>query len=121
VGGRTGPDSGWEEFPATSRCRPLFDGAANIDEMDMPDVGAKGLTLRLFDPARKKWSLNWASHRTGTLFPPVFGRFDGDRGEFYGDDTHDGKDVRCGSSGRGAPTPPPAGNRRSPWTAVRPG
>jgi hypothetical protein len=88
------PDSDWEEFPATNRCRPLFDGAANVDEIDMPYLAAKGATLRLFDHERGQWSLNWASSRTGTLFPPVFGRFDGDRGEFYGDDTHDGKDVR---------------------------
>ncbi len=88
------PDSGWEEFPATSRCRPLFDGAANLDEIDMPHLSAKGATLRLFDRQTERWSLNWASSVSGTLFPPVFGRFEGERGEFYGDDTHDGKDVR---------------------------
>lgn len=88
------PDSGWEEFPATHWCRPLFDGAANIDEIDMPHLGAKGLTLRLFDQERKEWSLSWSSSRTGTLFPPVVGGFDGERGEFHGDDTYDGKDVR---------------------------
>ncbi|MEV6943508.1 hypothetical protein AB0N07_16235 [Streptomyces sp. NPDC051172] len=88
------PDSDWVQFPGTSWCRPLFDGAANIDEIDMPYLGAKGLTLRLFDVEREEWSLNWSSSRSGQLFPPVFGRFDGDRGEFYGDDTHDGKDVR---------------------------
>ncbi|MGW1557051.1 hypothetical protein ACWCQ1_11115 [Streptomyces sp. NPDC002144] len=88
------PDSGWEEFPATHWCRPLFDGAANIDEIDIPHLGAKGLTLRLFDQERKEWSLSWSSSRTGTLFPPVVGGFDGERGEFHGDDTYDGKDVR---------------------------
>ncbi|MBO4255698.1 hypothetical protein [Streptomyces griseorubiginosus] len=88
------PDSGWEEFPATHWCRPLFDGAANIDEIDMPHLGAKGLTLRLFDQERREWSLSWSSSRSGTLFPPVVGGFDGDRGEFHGDDTYQGKDVR---------------------------
>ncbi|AZP21407.1 hypothetical protein ACIGMX_23735 [Streptomyces aquilus] len=94
---RTGfldPDSDWEEFPATSRCWPLFDGAANVDEIDMPHLAAKGATLRLFDRESRLWSLNWASSRTGTLFPPVVGRFTEGRGEFYGDDRHDGKDVR---------------------------
>ncbi|MDQ0584426.1 hypothetical protein [Streptomyces rishiriensis] len=98
------PDSAWEEFPSTARCRPLFDGAANIDEIDMPHLGAKGLTLRLFDPGSGQWSLNWASSRSGRLFPPVIGGFgesDGNRGgrpgrgEFHGDDTHDGKNVRA--------------------------
>ncbi|MFF7308096.1 hypothetical protein [Streptomyces sp. NPDC008137] len=88
------PHGDWTEFRGTSRCRPLFDGAANLDEVDMPRLAAKGATLRLFDPQTGRWSLNWASSITGTLFPPVFGRFEGGRGEFYGDDVHDGKDVR---------------------------
>ncbi|KOU77922.1 hypothetical protein ADK57_00465 [Streptomyces sp. MMG1533] len=88
------PDSDWVEFPATHRCWALFDGAANIDEIDMPYLGAKGLTLRLFDPDARQWSLNWSSSSTGRLFPPVIGRFENGRGEFHGDDTCDGKDVR---------------------------
>lgn len=88
------PDSDWEQFPATNRCWPLFDGAANVDEIDMPYLGSKGLTLRLFDRETEQWSLNWSSSGSGKLFPPVIGRFEGDRGEFYGDDTYDGKDVR---------------------------
>ncbi|WP_128434286.1 hypothetical protein [Streptomyces cyaneus] len=88
------PDSDWVEFPATSRCWPLFDGAANVDEIDMPYLGSKGLTLRLFDRETERWSLNWSASGSGKLFPPVIGRFEGDRGEFYGDDTYDGKDVR---------------------------
>ncbi|MFJ5994997.1 hypothetical protein [Streptomyces sp. NPDC092370] len=88
------PDSAWTEFRGTSLCRPLFDGAANVDEIDMPRLSAKGATLRLFDPDTERWSLNWASSLTGTLFPPVFGRFENGRGEFHGDDTHDGKEVR---------------------------
>lgn len=121
------PGSQWEEFASTAVCRSLFDGAANIDEIDMPHLGAKGLTLRLFDPETRQWSLNWASSRSGRLFPPViggFGTYDGDgdrnrdvdadgdevegvgvregpggarrdRGEFYGDDVHDGRNVRA--------------------------
>ncbi|WNZ07538.1 hypothetical protein [Streptomyces sp. 11x1] len=88
------PDSDWEEFTSTSRCWALFDGAANIDEIDMPHLGSKGLTLRLFDPRARTWSLSWSSSRTGTLFPPVTGRFEGGRGEFYGDDTLDDENVR---------------------------
>ncbi|MFC5213077.1 hypothetical protein [Streptomyces coerulescens] len=89
------PESGWEEFPGTSRCLPLFDGAANLDEVDMPHLSAKGATLRLFDPESRQWSLYWASSVSGTLFPPVVGKFQGGRGEFYGFDTLPvGKDVR---------------------------
>lgn len=89
------PESAWEEFPAVTHCRSLFGGAANIDEMEVPSQGWTGLTLRLFDVESELWSLNWSSSRSGRLFPPVSGRFGPDgRGEFHGDDTHDGKDVR---------------------------
>lgn len=90
------PASGWREFTAVSRCWSLFGGAANIDEMDCPGEGFMGLTLRLFDRATEEWSLHWSSSRSGTLFPPMYGRFGADgRGEFYGDDEYDGKEVRA--------------------------
>ncbi|WP_372352581.1 hypothetical protein [Streptomyces sp. KL116D] len=89
------PASGWEEFGATSHCWSLFGGAANIDELYVPEQGWTALTLRLFDPETRQWSLNWATERTGRLFPPTIGAFGPDgRGVFHGDDTHDGKDVR---------------------------
>jgi hypothetical protein len=86
----------WDEFPATAVCHsPLFGGAANLDEITFPTKGFSGLTLRLYDPAKAEWSLNWVSSRTGLLQPPVSGRFGADRrGEFYGDDAHEGKPVR---------------------------
>lgn len=87
-------DSPWEEFPAVSHISRHFGGGASFDEIDFPTKGSGGLTLRLFDREREEWSLYWASGRTGTLFPPVVGRFDGDRGVFEGEDAHDGKDVR---------------------------
>lgn len=85
----------WDEFPATSVARPVFGGAANVDEITFPTKGFSGFTLRLFDVEREEWSLYWASSRTGTLFPPVVGRFADGRGEFYGDDDHAGTPVRA--------------------------
>jgi hypothetical protein len=87
--------SDWEEFPGVTVAQRVFDGAASFDEIVFPTKGFSGLTLRLYNPETADWSLYWASKRTGTLFPPVAGHFTGDRGEFYGDDTHDGKDVRA--------------------------
>ena len=85
----------WEVFPGTSACQPIFDGAGNTDEIIFPTLGSRGFTLRLFDIEREEWSLYWASSRTGLLAPPVAGRFTGGRGDFYGDDTHDGKPVKA--------------------------
>lgn len=84
----------WEEFPATSVCRSVLHGTANMDEISMPAKGYAGMTLRLFDPARKEWSLYWVNSREGRLYPPVVGRFVAGRGEFYGDDTEGGTPVR---------------------------
>jgi hypothetical protein len=84
----------WEEFASTSVVHNLFDGAANLDEITFPSKGFKGMTLRLFDPERQKWSLYWANSQTAVLFPPVVGRFEGGRGEFYGDDAEGGTPVR---------------------------
>ncbi|MEU6234873.1 hypothetical protein [Kitasatospora sp. NPDC047058] len=86
--------SPWEEFPAVSRATRHFGGGANVDEIEFPTRGFSGLTLRLYDPAARTWSLYWSSSRTGTLFPPVVGRFTDGRGEFHGDDHYDGRAVR---------------------------
>lgn len=84
----------WEEFPGHAVVRPLFDGSGNIDEITFPTLGHQGATLRLFDQERKEWSIHWADSRTGRLDPPVVGTFAGDRGDFYGEDTHRGRPIR---------------------------
>jgi hypothetical protein len=86
--------SEWEEFPAVSRASRHFEGGANFDEIEFPTKGFGGLTLRLYDPEREEWSLYWVNSRTGKLTSPVVGRFVDGRGEFYGDDTVAGRDVR---------------------------
>jgi hypothetical protein len=84
----------WEEFPAISRASRHFDGAANFDEIEFPTKGFRGLTLRLYDPECEEWSLYWVNSRSGRLDPPVVGRFIDGRGEFYGDDTRSGREIR---------------------------
>lgn len=83
----------WEEFDATAVVWSLLDGSANIDQFTFPD-GTSALTLRLFEPESKQWSLNWATSTEGKLFPPVIGSFTDGEGLFYGDDVHDGIPVR---------------------------
>ncbi|MEV4755101.1 hypothetical protein AB0J86_08300 [Micromonospora sp. NPDC049559] len=89
--------SDWDEFPGVAVCHgTLFGGAANLDEISFPTKGLSGLTLRLYDPQTRLWSLNWVSSRDGRLTPPIVGRFTADGyGEFHGDDSHEGRPVRC--------------------------
>ena len=84
----------WDEFGSTTECWSLFDGAANVDELAVPERGFTGMSLRLFDPARGDWSIYWANNRDGRLQPPVTGRFSGGVGLFHGDDVHQGQPVR---------------------------
>ncbi|MFI5829294.1 hypothetical protein ACIA6C_18905 [Streptomyces sp. NPDC051578] len=84
----------WVEFPGHAVVRPLFGGAGNIDELNLPTLGRQGVTLRLFDRETQRWSIHWSDSRTGRLDPPVVGGFTGDRGDFHGEDTYDGRPIR---------------------------
>jgi hypothetical protein len=88
----------WIEFDARSDVEPLLNGLGQLDRYSAVRDGlpVEGITLRLFNPATGEWSLHWADTvRAGVLLPPMVGRFKGDVGEFFGDETADGKRVLC--------------------------
>jgi hypothetical protein len=84
----------WDTFPAVSCTNLHIDSVANVDEIYFPTKGWSGLTVRTFDTAKHQWSIYWVSSKTGVMFPPVVGGFQGNTGDFYGDDTDDGKPVK---------------------------
>ena len=85
----------WVEFEGSLHCQSLLDGIGNIDEV-VADFGEgiHGLSLRLFDPATRKWSDYWATKRAGILGPPVIGAFSSGIGTFFGEDEFEGRPVR---------------------------
>lgn len=84
----------WERFEATQECHPILSGIGNIDDFVTDwSGGFSGMTLRLYDIARREWSLYWASNRTGVLEPPVVGHFENGVGTFFGHDVHEGQPV----------------------------
>ncbi|MFI9817088.1 hypothetical protein [Saccharothrix variisporea] len=85
----------WEEFPGSTTCASIFGGGGTTEEIVFPTLGSRGYTLRLFDVERREWSIYWANSRTGVLFPPVVGTFANGRGDFYGDDEHDGRPIKA--------------------------
>lgn len=96
--GRLRQSTDWIEFDARSHVEPLLDGFGHLDRYDAVRDGSpfEGITLRLFDPTNGEWSIHWADTKYArTLLPPMVGRFNGDVGEFYGDETVDGKKVLC--------------------------
>lgn len=85
----------WEDFPGTLCMTPYLAGAATIDELYFPTKASAGLTVRLFDPANRQWSIYWVNSKLGKLDPvPVVGGFAGDRGEFYAEDRDGERPVK---------------------------
>jgi len=87
----------WAHYAGTTTVTPLWGGRANVVELDVagPEGRLEGLSLRLFDTARQRWTLNFSNARAGTLATPMTGGFAGGRrGVFYSDETFDGRPVR---------------------------
>lgn len=79
----------WVEYEGTSIVTKVLGGRANLVELDVKGTAGRieGMSLRLYNPEARQWSLNFSNVRSGTLSPPVIGEFKNGRGEFYGADT----------------------------------
>lgn len=87
----------WQEFDATGICDPILGGVGNIDSFHatLPDgQPIIGMSLRIFNPETREWSIYWADNRACRLFPPVLGGFKNGVGAFRGEDTSDGLPVQ---------------------------
>jgi hypothetical protein len=85
----------WVEYDGTTIVRKIWNGRANLVELeaDGPAGHFEGLNLRLYNPQSKQWSLNFASSRGGTMTQPTIGEFKNGRGEFYDQETLDGRAI----------------------------
>ena len=79
----------WVKYEGTTVVRKVWDGNANLVELvaDGPAGHFEGLSLRLYNPQSRQWSLNFANKRTGTLAIPTIGEFNNGKGEFYCQET----------------------------------
>lgn len=87
--------SRWLEYEGTTVVRGIWGGKANLVELvaDGPAGRIEALSLRLYDPASRQWSLNFANPASGTFGPPSIGEFREGRGEFYSEETFDGRAI----------------------------
>lgn len=85
----------WVEYEGTSVVKKLWDGGANVVLLDVkgPKGRIEGLSLRLYNPESRQWSLNFANRALGTLDKPTIGQFDNGRGEFYSQETLNGRAI----------------------------
>ena len=85
----------WVEYQGTTVVRKVWNGRANLVElvMDGPAGHFEGLSLRLYNPETHQWSLNFSNINSGTLSQPTIGEFKNGRGEFYDQETLNGRAI----------------------------
>jgi len=85
----------WVEYDGPSVVRKVWDGRANLGEIDLagPAGHIHGLSLRLYAPAAHQWRISWANAADGLLGTAMVGGFDGGRGEFYDQEDFNGRAV----------------------------
>jgi hypothetical protein len=85
----------WVEYRGTTVVTRVWNGNANLVELDVegPAGRIQGLSLRLYNPDAKQWSLNFASSAGGQLTLPVIGEFRNRIGEFHGPDVANGRAI----------------------------
>lgn len=87
------PESGWVTAQATSNATTHFAGAVSIDEMYFPAEGNHGMSLRLFDPVERTWTVYWVDSRNGVLQSPVTGAWENGRCWLTGPDEYAGRPI----------------------------
>jgi len=85
----------WIEYQGTSVVRKIWNGRANLVELEVdgPSGRIKGLSLRLYNPQSRQWSLNFANSAQGTMSIPTVGEFKNGRGEFYDQELFNGRTI----------------------------
>jgi len=85
----------WIEFESTQEMYRVLNGMGNIDNFlaEFDGQPFEGMTVRLFNPKTKLWSIYWADSNEGKLDPPVLGSFENNVGHFFTKDIFKGKHI----------------------------
>ena len=85
----------WVEYVGTTVVRKVWNGRANLVELEVDGQAGhlEGLSLRLYNPQSRQWSLNSSNSAGGTLSPPAIGEFRNGRGEFFSQETLNGRAI----------------------------
>jgi hypothetical protein len=85
----------WVDYEGTTVVRKIWNGRANLVELavDGPAGPIEALSLRLYNPQSRQWSLNFSSRAAGTLSVPTIGGFRNGRGEFFNQESLDGRAI----------------------------
>jgi hypothetical protein len=87
--------SDWMELNGTVTVRKVWSGKAQLEEIEADGAGVhfEGTTLFLYDPAGHQWRQYFASSDEGVLETPSVGEFKNGRGEFYDQESYQGRAI----------------------------
>jgi hypothetical protein len=85
----------WVEYEGRTMVHKVWDGRANLVELhvDGPAGRIEALSLRLYNPESRQWSLNFSNSATGTMSHSLTGEFKDARGEFYSQELFNGRVI----------------------------
>jgi hypothetical protein len=85
----------WVESDGTTVVRKVWNGRANLAELETDAASGhlQVLSLRLYDPQSRQWSLNTANVKSGTLGVPTIGEFNAGRGEVFDQESFNGRTI----------------------------
>jgi len=101
----------WVDLEGTGVCYKIWDGRSQLDtiEVDGPTGHIEGLTMRLYNPQSHQWRLYWSNSKVGIMDPPQVGEFKDGGGEFFAQDTINGKTMMAVKPGKST------GSRTNGW------
>ena len=85
----------WVELEGTVRIRKVWNGRAQLEELDAHGASGQlqGLTLFLYNPDAHQWGQYFANREDGVLNRPLIGEFKHGRGELFDQESFHGRTV----------------------------
>ena len=85
----------WTEFESTQEMHKVLNGLGNIDNYlaTFDGIPFEGMSVRLFNPKTRLWSIYWADSNECILQPAVVGSFENGVAHFFTKDTFNGKNI----------------------------
>jgi hypothetical protein len=85
----------WLQYDGVHTIRRVSGGRANLGELeaDGPAGHIEAMSARLYNPQTHLWHVSYGNPRDGSLSRPVVGQFKNGRGEFYGQETFEERQV----------------------------
>ena len=83
------------DLAGTVSVRPIWGGRGQLEEIEVdgPKGHWEGMTVFLYDPQARQWSMNFANGAVGRITPPLVGSFDNGQGRLIGQDVVDGRTI----------------------------